>query len=169
MPKGYRCVTCGKWHSELPLDFACLEPLYVDELSDAERAERVDDLGDFRVLRQDDATHYFIRGLIEIPIHRSKKRFAYGVWTSLSEESFKKARTAYRRKREAGPFFGWLSNALPGYPSTLNLKTHVHVRATIRAAIELEPTDHPLAVEQRDGITMTRVKEIVGALLHDSA
>ncbi len=26
--------------------------------------------------------------------------------------------------------------------------------------VELEPTDHPLAIEQRNGITLDRVKEI---------
>ena len=26
--------------------------------------------------------------------------------------------------------------------------------------VELEPTDHPLAIEQRNGITLERVKEI---------
>ncbi len=32
--------------------------------------------------------------------------------------------------------------------------------------IELEPTDHPLAVEQRVGITLARVQEIAETLLH---
>ena len=32
--------------------------------------------------------------------------------------------------------------------------------------IELEATDHPLAVEQREGITMDRVREIAEALVH---
>jgi len=32
--------------------------------------------------------------------------------------------------------------------------------------IELEHTDHPLAVEQRTGITMARVREIAATLLH---
>ena len=63
------------------------------------------------------------------------------------------------------PYFGWLSTSIPGYPDTLNLKTHVHTRAIgIRPFIELEPTNHPLAIEQREGITLQRVegiKEIV--------
>jgi hypothetical protein len=33
--------------------------------------------------------------------------------------------------------------------------------------IELEPTDHPLAVEQRDGITFDRVLEIYALHGHD--
>lgn len=32
-----------------------------------------------------------------------------------------------------------------------------------------EPTDHPLAVEQRVGITMDRVREIGEALLHGAS
>jgi hypothetical protein len=47
------------------------------------------------------------------------------------------------------------------------LKTDVHLRPlNKRPLVELEPTDHPLAVEQRNGITMARVREIVEPLLH---
>ena len=67
-------------------------------------------------------------------------------------------------------YFGWLSSILPTYPSTLHLKTHVHTRPIgIRPLIELEPTDHPLAREQRMGITWERVLEINRAALHPTA
>ena len=53
---------------------------------------------------------------------------------------------------------------VPDYPDTLNLKTMVYLRNDgVRPSIELEPTDHPLAVEQREGISMTRVAEIYEA------
>lgn len=59
------------------------------------------------------------------------------------------------------PMFGWLSTSLPGYPETLSLKTHLYQREVgRRPLIELEPTDHPLAVEQRTGISWVRVQEI---------
>lgn len=32
--------------------------------------------------------------------------------------------------------------------------------------VELEPTDHPLAVEQRDGITSERVAEVNALMAH---
>lgn len=52
-------------------------------------------------------------------------------------------------------------------PSTINLKTNVHTRPIgERPLVELEPTEHPLAVEQRTGITRDRVREIAEALLH---
>ena len=52
---------------------------------------------------------------------------------------------------------------LPLYPNTLNLKTQVHTRPVgERPLVELKPTDHPLAVEQRHGITMDRVRRLPG-------
>lgn len=50
------------------------------------------------------------------------------------------------------------------------LKARVHTRPVgKRPYIELEQTDHPLAIEQRDGITMQRVREIAEMVLHDNA
>ena len=64
--------------------------------------------------------------------------------------------------------FGWLMADLPTYePTTLNLKTMVQTRPLgLRPLVELEPTDHPLAVEQREGITVARVQSIAEQLLH---
>jgi hypothetical protein len=89
---------------------------------------------------------------------------------SLSRDNFARAlslRTTAGRER-AQPYFGWLSTELPLYqPTTLSLKTHVRTRPVgQRPLIELEPTGHPLAVEQRTGITLERVQEIAETLLH---
>ena len=62
---------------------------------------------------------------------------------------------------QAGPFFGWINTRLPDYPDTINLKALVHLRqGGLRPAIELEPTDHPLAVEQRKGLSHERAAAI---------
>jgi hypothetical protein len=64
------------------------------------------------------------------------------------------------------PKFGRLCNNISLYPTTLNLKSHLHLRGGgSRPSIELEPTDHPLAIEQRRGISVERVEEIAAALL----
>jgi hypothetical protein len=89
---------------------------------------------------------------------------------SLSRDSFTRALSLWTtpgREREQ-PYFGWMSTELPLYqPSTLLLKTRVHTQAVgQRPLIELEPTDHPLAVEQHAGITLARVQEIAETLLH---
>ena len=49
----------------------------------------------------------------------------------------------------------------------LSLKTNLHTKPVgERPTIELEPTGHPLATEQRDGITMARVRQIAETMMH---
>ena len=76
------------------------------------------------------------------------------------------SQTPSRNGCRQGPVCSRLRPARAISPSLL-LKTRVHTQATgQRPLIELEPTDHPLAVEQRTGITMARVQQIAESLLH---
>jgi hypothetical protein len=66
-----------------------------------------------------------------------------------------------------GPHFGWLCTKIPDYPDTVFLKSMVHQREVgQRPIVELELTDHPLAVDQRCGIEQARLREIVMRLMH---
>jgi hypothetical protein len=90
-------------------------------------------------------------------------------WVSLSKPSFDQFVAHYDApvRSHIGPFFGWLSASLPLYPNTESLKTRAHLRDNfVRPFIELEPTDHPLAVEQRNGITAERAAEIFAYHMH---
>lgn len=93
----------------------------------------------------------------------------YGVWSSLSEQSFKRVLELWDdpRRNDEPPYFGWLSNSIPGYPETLNLKVDVVTREPdLRPLVVLQDGDHPLIEEQRRGITMDRVYEIAGLNMH---
>lgn len=70
--------------------------------------------------------------------------------------------------RESEPAYcGWLSTELPFFSDTLSLKAALHTRPIgQRPFIELEPTDHPLAVEQHTGITMERARHLAELLEH---
>jgi hypothetical protein len=124
-----------------------------------EREQRVQLTTDTCVL---DNEHYFIRGLIGIPVHDYPDVFGFGVWVSQKRENF----LAYRDNQdsaEIGPFFGWLSTAISYYrEDTINLKTMAHFKGEgLRPSIELEETDHPLSLDQRRGITLDKAWEIV--------
>ena len=165
---GFFCKTCGQHHAELPMEFGADAPTLYYIIPEAERESRCDLTDDLCVI---DEEQFFIRGCLELPIIEGSQPFVWGVWVSLSKESFKRCFELWEvegREAEA-PFFGWLSTSLPLYPETLSLKTHVHTRPIgQRPFIELEPTDNPLAIEQREGITMERVREIAEELLHQS-
>jgi hypothetical protein len=160
----WTCGCCGKQFDSVPLDFAYDCPAYWHGIPKSERASR-GKLGS-DLCRADEYT--VVRGCIEIPIIGLDERFVWGVWVSVSEESFERILELWKEEDLADepPRFGWLNNSLPNYPDTLSLKTHIHVRSgNLRPAVELEPTDHPLAVEQREGITIERLEEIVASLM----
>jgi hypothetical protein len=116
-----------------------------------------------------DGTWFFVRGCLEIPVHREREPFVWGAWVSLSSQSFDRWEHCYEadKRSHVGPFFGWLCSQIFVYPDTLNLKARVHLRDDgLRPSIELEPTDHPLAVEQREGISCDRVAEIYAQIVH---
>jgi hypothetical protein len=116
-----------------------------------------------------DQTFFFVRGCLEIPVQGEPEPFIWGVWVSLSRSSFDQFVECLESAEHShiGPFFGWLSAELPHCPSTENLKARVHLRNDgVRPYIELEPTEHPLAVEQRCGMTDERVAEVCSRLEH---
>ncbi|MCL8017346.1 DUF2199 domain-containing protein [Streptomyces sp. AS02] len=165
---GFTCSCRGAHQSGLPMNYSAEAPAVWDPaFADADDC----------LLSSDQcvvhAQHYFVKRVIEIPIIGSDEVFP-GVSGSHSA-----ARTSpvsaelwdtFGREAEK-PHFGWLTTDLPVYsPTTLNLKAHVHTRTVgERPYVEPEPTDHPLAVEQRAGITQDRVREIAEAVLHSGS
>jgi hypothetical protein len=114
-----------------------------------------------------DGKDVFVRGCLEIPIVGQDNCFMWGVWVSVTKASFARILELWDAPiiENEPPKFGWLCNNISLYPTTLNLKTHLHLRGDgSRPSIELEPTDHPLAIEQRQGISIRRVEEIAAAL-----
>ena len=123
---------------------------------------------DFCVL---DGEPFFVRCVLELPIAGvAEKRFGFGVWSSLSKDNFDLYVKTFNKGKQGslGPWFGWFSNHLLGYPETLSLKCHVHPRdGRVRPWIELEQTEHPLAIEQHQGITFDRILELYALSGHD--
>ena len=162
----WRCGICGDWHDAPPMGYGAAEPEIAGEIPEDAKPERVVNDGETCVV---DDRAFFIKGSIEIPVQGAADPFVWTVWVSLSEENFVRALDLWQNlaRVEEPPYFGWLATRLPVYPETMSLKTHVHTREIgKRPRVEIEPTEHPLSVEQRDGITRARVREIAEALLH---
>lgn len=161
----FTCATCGKLHDGLPCYGADRPDAYWD-VPENKREADVFQTSDSCVIA---SRFFFVRGCIEIPVIGTAEHLEWGVWVSLKEENFFLWQDHYDtpKRSHIGPFFGWLCTGLPGYPDTLHMKTMVHLRDNgIRPYIEIEDTDHPLSVDQRNGITMQRVQDIVDLVEH---
>lgn len=165
----WRCSVCGEEHDGLPLDWAHDKPTYWEgprsdeDFLTADLCSWTDDAG---------TRTYFIRGVLHVPVPQLDDTLRYGVWSSLSRESFDRVYELWdaRERVEEPAYFGWLSNSLPGYPETLNLKTDVITDSlNLRPRFVLHDGDHPLIREQREGITIDRILDLFGPRLHEIA
>jgi len=162
----WTCSRCGEEHVGVPFDWAYDSPAYW------EGARSEDDwLSEDLCVWTDDAgeLNYFIRGVLYIPVVDAGQRFGYGVWSSLSQTSFKRVYDLWDdpKRVEEPPYFGWLSNSLPGYPETLSLPLDVVVHEVdLRPSFVLHPGEHPLIAEQQEGITVERVRAIAELQMH---
>lgn len=157
--KNCTCSKCGR-NTESEVGFGSRMPTVLNGMTTREMKKRVVLTDDVCVL---DEAHFFIYGCLEIPIVGEEDPFIWNVWVSLSADNFFKFIDLWDEpaRVDLDPMFGWLSTELPIYPDTINLKTNVHMRGVgLRPLIELEPTNHPLAIEQRNGITRSRVDDI---------
>ena len=166
MTDGFVCGKCGQFHAELPMAFGADAPANYDLIPQAEQEARCDLTSDVCMIDEQD---FFVRGCLEIPVVDGPRPFIWDVWTSISKHSFQRMAQLWESpgRETEPPYFAWLCTSLPLYPETLHLKANVHTRPIgQRPWVELESTDHPLAIEQRNGITMDRVRQIAETLLH---
>jgi hypothetical protein len=95
--------------------------------------------------------------------------FVWGVWAEVSPINFVRTNelwTVEGREAEAA-FPGWLNTQMPVFGDTYNLEVSVQTQPVgKRPQFTVVDEEHPLAIEQRDGISMRRVEEIAERMLH---
>jgi hypothetical protein len=163
MTHPYRCKCCGREYADLPAFHADRPDQYWD-VPESKRETDIFLTTDSCVIADQ---FYFIHGCLDIPIIDEPKSFTFGVWVSLSEKNFYIWQENYKTEKRShlGPFFGWLCTRIPVYQETLHLKTNVHLRDDgTRPYIELQDCDHPLAMDQHNGITLDRMMEMIHKL-----
>ncbi|ASP35219.1 DUF2199 domain-containing protein [Labrenzia sp. VG12] len=156
----YTCTCCGIVQEGGP-SFAPQEPPHIAGLPKEERAKRVKIDSDLCVV---DGETYFIRATLEIPIRDCADGFLWGVWVSQSKANFFRYVETFAQDQTGDGSFGWLLVALPGYhkrgETMVNLPVDVFW-GTQRPQIRIHDDQiHPLAVDQRDGISWDRATEI---------
>ena len=161
----FKCSKCGSIHEGSP-SFAFDAPAPFNE-----QPEDVRDKGflnsDLCTYEDEDGPHYFVRVCLEVPIHGASEPFLWGVWVSLSKESFDQYVATFEAPKNDVSYFGWFCNYLPYYEHTYALKTKVHPQQDgKRPLIELEKGDHPLQIDFHQGISVAEAQEIAEILLH---
>lgn len=116
-----------------------------------------------------DGDHRFVRGIIPLKINDSDETFAFGVWGSLSPQSFQQYLDHFfdREAELMLPAFSWLSNRLPKSEDRPVKSRLCPQPKSDRPILEIGEEDHPFFTAQRDGLSIDRLLEIYSAFGHD--
>ena len=164
---GWACSVCGEEHDDLP-ELAFDEPDAWSRLDDDERARSLLD-GDGCEIHSAAGDFYFVRGVLELPLEDSPGSWAFGVWCALTKAGYDRYSELFHDPAHVGerPWPSRLGNELPGYPRSLNLKGRISVpEVGLRGALLLDDADHPLVRDQREGVRLQRVLELVEPVVH---
>ena len=164
--EGFICSCCGEFHEGLSRCLPMRSPTAYFMVPADQREERCRLNEDFCVI---DDKYFFIYGSLELAIHKHPDPFIWGVWASLSEKDFERAHAMIggAGRESEPPSVGWLASDIPLYPPCLQLIVDVHTQpAGLRPLMVLRSADHPLVVEQKNGISPSRVQEIMEWFLH---
>ena len=107
--------------------------------------------------------------MIPIPLIDAPRTFHCGVWPAISPADFRRVIDTWDDVARANepPFPGWLATDPAVYPESLGIELSVQLRGgNDRPTFEVTESEHPLAAEQRNGVTLRRVQEIAETLLH---
>ncbi len=161
----YKCSCCGQVYDALPLCFGSDYPECYYSVPPDERERRIIIKESLFIL---DEQHFFHRGRILIPITDHNENLIFNVWTSISAENFDKRMNLWedpaRTKQE--PYFGWLQTSIPTYGNTINIKS-IAIEQAVGLIPEIKSIEenHPLTIDQENGITYKRAVEIVDEII----
>ncbi|MBM7456742.1 hypothetical protein HNR62_002644 [Oceanisphaera litoralis] len=165
---GFTCTSCGERHEGSPsFAFRAPDP-YLEQPPDVQaRGSLGKDLCHYQ---DEEGEHYFIRVVLDIPIHGMAQPFIWGVWVSLSRQSYQHYRAHHAQPDINAAYFGWLCNSLPWYSNTYALATSVHpLDANHRPCITLHEADHELIHDFKHGISIAKAQQIAELCLHQTA
>jgi hypothetical protein len=167
-PNSFQCGMCGQWHDGPPMSYSEKVPHAVTAIPDAELDRRVVFTLDQCVI---DQREFYLRGRIPVPVIGRQEPFIWGVWALVSQEDFIRCNERWKVEgRETDPpFQAFLHTRLPMYGDTVGIELKVRTQVVGRRPhFEVVDTKHPLAVEQQEGMTMERARQIAESVIHSS-
>lgn len=165
----FKCSCCGELHEGSP-SIGYRMPDQYASLSQEQRAAMGELSEDLCTISHDDGVDYFIRTILEVPIHGVEEPFLWGIWVSLSEKSYRRYVETYDDPVEGDGFFGWVCNEIPAYPFEGARPADVHVQlGRQRPKVILHRNGReqdPLVRDQVHGISAMRAQEIAEQVFH---
>jgi hypothetical protein len=163
-PPRTTCAFCGREHDVDDMDFAFRRPDPLLAVPEAEREARCS--WDVDLAKVDET--FYVRCVLYLP-RQGGGDFGLGLWVRVSPEDFGRYLSVYEHPDQANepPFRGVVANQVATYPPTIGLPVTVRLTgATTRPVLVCDASTHPLAVEQREGVSNERITALLAPGFH---
>ena len=163
----YTCSCCGEEHIEFPA-LAFQFPDNYDTLSQQDKEAIAEVDNDFCVITFPDQTDRFIRCTLSQKVIDHCENLEYGLWVSLSEESFNDYSKNYDNENHETKYFGWLCNDIPEYEFNEYIPVTVFTRTGNERPeiVPHEDFDHPFVKDYYNGITKVEAEKRIKTMLN---
>jgi len=162
----FKCQHCGEDHEGLPMDIGFARPAAFLAVPPGQRRKRCRFTDDVGII---DGQRYYLRGVLPVPVRDAEREFVWGLWARVNRVDFERVQVLWNVDgSKEPPFTGHLSvEDRTGYEGLDGREVLIQLRsASERPAFRLAAGDeHRLAREQREGMTLHRVVEMLGELL----
>ena len=117
----YICSKCGQEHEGWPaIGFKTPDSYFTLTQDEKDSTAEIND--DVCVIKYEDQTDRFIRGVLNQFVVDHCDHLEYGVWVSLSEKSLNDYLENCDNENHQTTYFGFLATRIPGYPIRLTSK-----------------------------------------------
>lgn len=125
---------------------------------------------DLCTIEYDERIDYFVRAVLEVPIHGIEEPFLWGIWVSASKKSFLRYVETYDAPVEGDGFLGWVCNRIEAYPTDRSRPSNVWIQINgQRPKIVLHRSENEvdqLVIDQTEGISVERAQQLAEAAMH---
>jgi hypothetical protein len=161
----YFCSICGKEHDALLRDMAYHRPGDYFDIPPEECSQRVwfDSKAnpDLCVI---DGSRFYLRGVLSMPIRGEGDEFRWGTWARVEEQDFRRYYELWDETdvSDEPVFRGYLSGGIRDFADSDGLEVEIELQSNNqRPRLTVVVETHPLAIAQRDGVTMEDVHAFV--------
>lgn len=171
---GWKCKSCKRMrNTDAPQIFFCSNPHDFEDLDDEAKQSRAKVSADLCSI---DNQRFFVRALVEIPINSEEPKtgtekshlMIWGVWVQLDARDFFLLMEKWNDDSEM-QLKGTLNNIMPEYENTLNQPVMLTTRkGGMRPLVTFDILEHPLAQDQKNGISWVKFENLVDTLIHSS-
>jgi hypothetical protein len=163
----FTCEVCGAAHTGEVRDIrlGLPDPIFLLDQEEREQGAWVGE--DSAVLNDRGRERFFVRALLELPVHGEDGYFGYGSWIEVSADDFAALGELWDDEEgwRSEPFAGTLANELSPYAFTEGLPVRIRLREVQSLPlVELEDSDHELVRAQRNGISRHRAHDLAATI-----